>query len=52
VVDSRRQGDHGTAGGKPQATSVGTVADLLTTGYSAGGQMAEDALIGERCAYR
>ncbi len=52
VIDGRCQGDDGAAAGKPQAAPVRAVADLLATGHGAGGQMAEDALVGERCAYR
>ena len=52
VIDGGCQGDDAAAGGKPQAASVRTVADLLATGHGAGGQMTEDALVGERRAYR
>jgi hypothetical protein len=52
VIDSRGQGEHRAAEGKPQAASERTVADLLATGHDAGGQVTEYALIGERCPYR
>ena len=48
VIDGGRQRDYGAAEGKTQAASVRTVADLLATGHGAGGQMTEDALVGER----
>ena len=52
MVGLRCEADDSVAGRQPQRPPVGAVAHLLDTGHRARGEVAEQALVGERRAHR